>query len=109
MTIWFYVKTDDTPKEVGDLVCANNVFEDAHPKGRYSWVMEHAKGPEDYWLIRGKYEELKDMTNVAMLYRSGDTVAIGEVNSDFVSNFMDPLLEKYGFDNVKAIVTTIMR
>ncbi len=104
MTIWFYIKTPDLPKAVGDIVCAYNVFEDTHPKGKYSWIMEHATGPEDYWQIRGKYEDLKSLANVALLYRAGDAVVIGEVGDDFVPNFLDPLLEKYGFDNIKWAV-----
>ncbi len=104
MTIWFYVKTVDSPKSVGDVVCAFNIFEDAHPKGKYSWVMEKVKDEED-WYIRGKYEDLKDLTNVALVYRVGDTVVLSEVDDNFVPNFMDPLLEKYGFDNIKCVIT----
>ena len=104
MTMWFYVKTGDNPKKVGDIVCAYNIFQDEHPKGKYSWIMEQGKGEEEYWQIKSKYEDLKDMTNVALVYRTGDTVVLGEVNDDFVPNFMDPLLMKYGFDNIKCIV-----
>jgi hypothetical protein len=32
----FYVKTTDKPKTVGDIVCAYNAFQDAHPMGKYS-------------------------------------------------------------------------
>lgn len=109
MTMWFYVKTSDKPKKVGDTVCAYNIFQDAHPKGKYSWIMEQGKGEEEYWQIKSKYEDLKDMTNVALVYRTGDTVVLGEVNDDFVPNFLDPLLEKYGFDNVKWIVAAPKR
>ncbi len=105
MTIWFLVKTTDTPKTVGDAVCAFNVFEDQHPKGKYSWVMEQGKGNEEYWQIKAKYEELKDLTNIAFVYRAGDTVVLGKINDSFVSNFLDPLFDKYGFDNVKWIIT----
>ncbi len=105
MTMWFYVKTVDSPKSVGEVVCAFNVFEDEHPKGKYSWVMERGKGEEEYWHIRGKYEDLKDLTNVALVYKVGDTVVLSEIDDDFVPNFMDPLLEKYGFDNIKCIIT----
>jgi len=107
--MWFYVKTSDPPSTVGDVVCAYNVFEDSHPKGRYSWIMEQGKGPEEYWQIKGKYEEIKEVTDVALVYRAGDSVVLGEVNDDFVPNFMDPLLEKYGFDNLKWIVATPKR
>jgi hypothetical protein len=107
--MWFYVKTNDAPKAVGDVVCAYNVFEDAHPKGKYSWILEQGKGPEEYWQILGKYEDIKDVTNVGLVYRAGDTVVLGEVADDFVPNFLDPLLEKYGFDNVRWIVATPKR
>ena len=59
--------------------------------------------------IESKYEELKDTTFVALLYRTGDTVVLAEVNDDFVPNFIDPLFEKYGFDNVKWIVSITKR
>ena len=106
MTIWFYVKTTDTPKTVGDAVCSYNVFEDAHPKGKYSWIMERGKGEEEYWQIEGKYEEMKELTTIALVYRLGDAVVLGEVSDSFVPNFMDPLIEKYGFDNIKSVSAT---
>ncbi len=104
MTIWFYVKTSDDPKIVGDAVCIHNVFEDAHPKGKYSWILEKGKGEEEYWQIRGKYEDSKDLTNVALVYRAGDAVVLGEINDDLVPNFMDPLLEKYSLEKIKWLI-----
>jgi hypothetical protein len=109
MTMWFYVKTVDKAKTVGDVVCAYNVFEDQHPKGKYSWIIEEIEGEEGYWQIIGKYEDLGELTNVALVYRAGDTVVLGEVKDDYVPNFLDPLLEKYGFDNVKWIVAAPKR
>jgi len=102
--MWFYVKTNDAPKTVGDAVCAVNIFQDAHPKGKYSWIMEQGKGEGEYWQIQSKYEDLEDLVFVALVYRTGDTVVLAEVDDNFVPNFLDPLLEKYGFDNVKWIV-----
>jgi hypothetical protein len=109
MTMWFYIKTNDSAKIVGETVCAFNIFEDAHPKGKYSWIIEKGQGQEEYWEIKGKYEEIKELTNVSLVYRTGDTVVLGEVKDDFVPNFMDPLLEKYGFDNVKCLVASPKR
>lgn len=109
MTIWFYVKTNDAPEVVGDLVCAYNVFEDSHPKGKYSWVMEKGEGEDEYWQIMGKYEAIGELTTVALVYKNGDTVVLGEVNDNLVPNFLDPLLKKYGFDNLKWIVATPKR
>jgi hypothetical protein len=104
MTIWFYVKTTDTPQTVGETICAANILEDAHPQGRYSWVLQQGKGPDEYWQIMGKYEQLRDLSNIGIVYRAGDSVVVGEVGDDFVPSILDPLLQKYGFDNVKWIV-----
>jgi hypothetical protein len=107
--MWFYVKTNDSPRAVGDAVCAFNIFQDQHPKGKYSWIMEQGKGESEYWQIKSKYEDLEDLVFVALVYRAGDTVVLAEVDDDFVPNFLDPLLEKYGFDNIKWVVTTPKR
>ena len=45
------------------------------------------------------------MTNVALLYMAGDTVVLAEIDDDLVPNFMDPLAEKYGYDNIKWLIT----
>ena len=103
MTIWFYVKTNDDPKTVGEIVSAYNIFEDSHPKGEYSWILQKGAGTDEYWEIRAKYEEIKDLADVAIVYKAGDTVVLGEVEDDFIPNFMDPLLQKYGFDNIKCV------
>jgi hypothetical protein len=106
MTTWFYVKTNDSAKVVGNVVCAHNVFQDAHPKGKYSWVIEQGKDQEEYWQIKGKYEDLKEeLSDVAIVYKTGDTVVFGEVEDEFIPNFLDPLLVKYGFEHIKWIVT----
>jgi hypothetical protein len=104
MTIWFYVKTNDSPKSVGDVVCSFNFYQGEHPEDRYTWIMEKGKGEEEYWEIKGKYDPLKDLTLIGLAYRIGDTVVLSEVDDDLAPNFLDPLLEKYGFDNVKWIV-----
>jgi len=109
VTIWFYIKTNDDPKTVGDVVCAYNIFEDSHPKGEYAWVMEKGTGPDDYWEMRAKFEDMKDLADVAIVYKAGDTVVLGEVDDDFVPDFIDPLLEKYGFENIKCITAAKKR
>ena len=101
MTVWFYVKTSDDPKVVGDIVCAANYAEGIHPKDQYSWIMQVGRDEPGYWEIRGKYAGLKDLTEVAIVYRIGDTVVLSEIDDDLTPNFADPLITKYGFDNVK--------
>jgi len=104
MTIWFYVKTNDTPKSVGEVVCTFNFIQGEHPEDKYSWIVEKGKGEEEYWEIKAKYAPLKELVPVGLAYRTGDTVVLSEVEDDLAVNFLDPLLERYGFDNVKWIV-----
>ena len=104
MTIWFYVKTNDNPTSVGQVICDFNFIQGEHPEDQYSYIMEKGKGETEYWEIKSKYADRKEMPLVALVYRAGDTVVVSEVADDLAPNFIDPLLEKYGFDNVKWIV-----
>jgi hypothetical protein len=105
VTISFYVRTADDAKTVAEVVCAFNAYQGEHPDDKYSWVTVLKKTAEDeYWEIKGKYAPLKDLTLIGLAYRTGDTVVLGEIADDLVENFLDPLLAKYGFDNVRWIV-----
>jgi hypothetical protein len=104
VTIWFYVKTNDEPKAVGDIVCAFNYTEGKHPEDKYSWIMQPGRDEPGYWEIRGKYAALKDLTEIGIVYRIGDTVVLAEIDDELAPDFLDPLITKYGFDNVKWIV-----
>ena len=105
MTLFFYVKTLDTPKNVGQIVCDDNSITGEHPGDEYSWIMEIDRNKSDYWKIRGKYSNLDDLTQIANVYRIGDTIVLGEIDNALVSNFVNSLIEKYGFDNVKWLLT----
>ena len=110
MTIWLYVKTSDNVPAVAEVVCKFNYYQGEHPEDKYSWVTERGKDEGDaYWEIKGKYDPLKDLTLIALAYRTGDTVVLAEVSDDLAANFLDPLLEKYGFDNVRWIVVPAKR
>ncbi len=105
MTLWFYVKTSEDPKTVGEIVCSFNYATGIHPEDKYTWIMEKGKDEgEEYWEMKAKYEGLKDLVPVGIVYRVGDTVVLSEVNDDLSPNVIDPLIGKYGFDNVKWIV-----
>jgi hypothetical protein len=109
MTMWFYVKTSDAPKIVGEIVCAYNVLEDPHPRGKFTWQVEAVNEEPESWQIMSRFEDSEDSDFVALIYRAGDAVVLGEVDDDFVPNFLDPLLEKYGLDNVRWIVSAARR
>jgi hypothetical protein len=109
MTIWFCVKTAQTPNTVAEVVCAFNTFEEETSNGKCVWVIEKGKGIEEYWQILSKYEHQKDISCVALVYQEGDTVVFGEVADEVLPNFLAPLLARYGFDNVKWIVANPKR
>ena len=79
MTLWFYVKTNEDPKAVGDVVCAFNFMQGQHPEDKYSWIIEVGKNEPGYWEIKGKYAALKDVTIICIVYRIGDTVAFADL------------------------------
>ena len=109
MTIWFYVKTLEEPKNVGETVCAFNYTEGKHPEDQYSWIMEAGRDEPDYWEIKGKYAALKDLTEIGIVYRIGDTVVLSEIDDVLAPNFLDPLITKYGFDNVKWLMVPAIK
>ena len=109
MTIWFYVKTLEDPKTVGEIVCAFNYTEGKHPEDQYSWIMEAGRDEPDYWEIKGKYAALKDLTEIGIVYRIGDTVVLSEIDDVLAPNFLDPLITKYGFDNVKWLMVPAIK
>ena len=109
MTIWFCVKTAKIPNEVAQVICAFNTFDEETPNGKITWYIEKGEGIEEYWKILSKAEKQKDVTCVALVYREGDTVVLGEVADEVLPNFMAPLLAKYGFDYVKWIVANPKR
>ena len=109
MTIWFCVKTNQTPDAVAQVVCAFNTFDEEMPDGKCVWLVEKGEGVEEYWRILSKREEEKESTCVSLVYREGDTVVLGEVADEVLPNFLAPLLAKYGFDLVKWIVANPKR
>jgi hypothetical protein len=109
MTIWFCVKTNQTPDAVAQVVCAFNTFDEEMPDGKCVWLVEKGEGVEEYWRILSKREQEKESTCVSLVYREGDTVVLGEVADEVLPNFLAPLLAKYGFDLVKWIVANPKR
>ena len=109
MTLWFYVKTLEESKTVGETVCAANSITGQHPGDEYSWILQEGRDQPGYWEIRGKYAKLRDLTEVGIVYRIGDTVVLGEIDDGLAPNFADPLISKYGFDNVRWLSVSTLR
>ena len=109
MTLWFYVKTVDESKTVGETVCSFNFSLGEHPEDKYTWVLEEGRDEPGYWEIKGNYAPLKDLSVIGIVYRIGDTVVLSEIDDDLAPNFANPLISKYGFDNVKWLYVQTKR
>jgi hypothetical protein len=109
MTIWFCVKTIQTPDFVAQVVCNFNTFDEDTSNDKCRWFVEKGKGVEEYWQILSKFEQQNDVSCIALVYREGDTVVLGEVADEVLPNFLAPLLAKFGFDFLKWIVANPKR
>lgn len=94
--MFVFVKTKDDPKIVGEIVCKANYFKGEHPEDQMVWTIRDVQGT---WTIIDENDSW-----LAPVYRVGETVVLAEVEDLIAPNFVEPLLEKYGFDNVKWLV-----
>ena len=96
--IWVYCKTTDKPKEVGEYICKSNF-------GRGDNYIESKvmkdEIEEDCWLIETKSQN----ETSAMVYKIGNEVVAVEIDDDCAINVIEPLMKKYGFTNVKWLLT----
>jgi len=95
--ILIYSKTVDGSKIVGEFICNTNVPQEKDE--RRSWVIQDENEPETYTIGVA----CKDSTAV-IVYRIGQSVVAIEVDDNCAHSVVEPLMEKYGFDNVKWLV-----
>jgi len=92
--ISLYCKTTDTPRKVGEAICKANSTE------TLSWKIKE-EIEADTWTIQTNW----DRDTHALVYRIGSSIVAVEVNSDCAPNIIEPLLEIYGFENIKWLVS----
>ena len=95
--IWIYCKTFDDPKVVGDYVCKSNFGQENSENT--SQVMKD-ESEDDCWIIES---DQRNETS-AMIYRISNEIIVIEIDENCVSNVIEPLMKKYGFDNVKWLL-----
>ncbi len=98
-----------TQKLSGTLFAPSISCRDSILKTSILGLLKPGRDEPGYWEIKGKYAALKDVTIICIVYRIGDTVVFAEIDDDLSPNFIDPLVTKYGFDNVKWIVVPSKR
>ena len=94
--IWIYCKTDDDPKEIGEYICESNY---GHEKNERTRGVKY--DDEECWLME---IDPQNQTS-AMVYRIGHEIVVIEIDESCASNVIEPLLKKYGFYNVKWLLT----
>ena len=91
--MFIYCNTKDSPKIVGDAICRANFVEG----GKHYWK---AKNEGEFYTI-----EINSKENcVAVVYSIGNFVIGIEVDDNCVSKVIEPLIEIYGFENVKWLL-----
>lgn len=96
--VWIYCKTTDDPKEVGEYICKSNFNQEDNDLELY--ITKDAN-EEDCWLLE---TNLKKETS-AMVYRISNEITVIEIDDDCATNVIEPLMKKYGFANVKWLLT----
>jgi len=87
--MFVYCNTKDSLRTVGEVVCrANSV------KNGRSWIIS---GEGESFVIKAN----SDGQCVAVVYCVGDLVVGIEIDDDCASKVVEPLIEKYDFENVK--------
>ena len=92
--MFVYCNTKDSPRIVGAVVCRANFVEDSE------WS----------WIISDEGEFCSIQTNskdhcVAIIYWVGDSVVGIEIDNKCASKVIEPLIELYGFEKVKWLLS----
>lgn len=91
--ISLYCKTTDTPRKVGEVICEANSTQDL------VWKLKE-EIEADTWTIQTNC----DGDTHALVYRIGSSIVAVEVSGDCAPNIIEPLMEIYGFENIKWLV-----
>ena len=89
-----YCKTCDDPKVVADYVCRAN-FGEINNENKSQIIKD--QNEDSCWIIQSK---IPDETS-AIIYRIGPEIVALEIDEDCASNIIEPLMKKYGFNEVK--------
>jgi len=92
--IIIYCKTIDSSKKVGETICKANSTK------TLSWKIIEEVEP-DTWTIQTHCDRYIH----ALVYKISSSIVAIEVNSECGPNVTEPLLEKYGFENIKWLTT----
>ena len=85
---------------VADYVCESN-FSQENIESKLK-VINESENEDDCWIIQTEHPNSETS---AMIYRIGTEIVCIEIDDNCASNVIEPLLKKYGFNNVKWLLT----
>jgi hypothetical protein len=92
--MFVYCNTEDSPRTIGEVICKANFVE----KNMKSWIL---KDEGDSCVI----EANSNGHCVAIVYCVGDSVVGIEIDNNCASKVVEPLIEKYNFENLKWLIS----
>ncbi|PVX23497.1 MAG: hypothetical protein CW716_12100 [Candidatus Bathyarchaeum sp.] len=95
--VFIYCRTSDDLKQVGQFLCRANSVTGNNSDN--SWVVNESD--DDCWVIATTC----NLSTAGMLSRVRDDVICIEVDDDCAPKVIEPLIKKYGFDNLKWLLT----
>ena len=95
--IIIYCKTLDDSTLVGELLFRINSVQNKNENE--SWTLD--ENEDDCWILATKCNQYP----VAVIYRIGNEVVCIEIDDNCAPKVIAPLIEKYGFENVKWLLT----
>ena len=97
--VWVYCKTDDDPKIVADYVCRDN-FGELNSENQPQIIKD--ENEDDCWIIQSDNPQNE---TTAIIYQIGPEIVAIEIDENCASNVIEPLMKKYGFNNVRWLST----
>ena len=94
--VFIYCKTTDDLKEVGKLICSENSV-----TGKNDNVWKIEESDDDCYAIQTNC----NTSTAAILSQVSNNVICVETDEKCASKIVEPLIRKYGFDQIKWLLT----
>jgi len=95
--ICIYCKTSDNLKQVANFLCTANSAQNKNSDSSWATVQSE----DDCWAI----ETNCNKDTAAMIYKISDNIFCIEVDDNCAQKVIEPLMKKYGFENIKWLTT----
>ena len=95
--ICIYCKTSDNLKQVANFLCIANSAQNKNSDSSWATVQSE----DDCWAI----ETNCNKDTAAMIYKISNNIICIEADDNCAPKVIEPLMKKYGFNNIKWLIT----